>query len=108
VLLGLFFVSRRPFVLAAAVLWACYVPYEYAMKLRILCTGECDIRIDLLLIYQPVAKVFDGSWDSRNLTELADFRGVPMAETRPQLSPRAAIPCWPSRHWLPWRSRSGP
>ena len=28
-----------------------YMPYEMAMHLRWLCTGECNIRIDLLLIY---------------------------------------------------------
>ncbi len=32
-----------------------YVPYEYAMKLRILCSGECNIRVDLLLIYPVLA-----------------------------------------------------
>lgn len=55
VLLGLYVLSRRPVVLVVAVLWAGYVPYEYAMKLRILCTGECNIRIDLLLIYPVLA-----------------------------------------------------
>jgi hypothetical protein len=28
-----------------------HLPYEYAMKLRILCSGECNIRVDLLLLY---------------------------------------------------------
>jgi hypothetical protein len=51
VLVGLYFMSRRRFVLLVAWLWACYVPYEFGMKLRILCSGECNIRIDLLLIY---------------------------------------------------------
>jgi hypothetical protein len=31
--------------------WAAYFPYEMAMKLRLLCSGECNIRIDLLLLY---------------------------------------------------------
>lgn len=35
----------------AAVLWAAYGVYEYLMYARILCTGECNIRVDLLLIY---------------------------------------------------------
>jgi len=30
--------------------WPAYLPYEYAMKLRILCSGECNIRVDLLLV----------------------------------------------------------
>ncbi len=50
-LVWLYILSRKKAVLAAAVLWLCYVPYEYGMKLRILCSGECNIRVDLLLIY---------------------------------------------------------
>jgi hypothetical protein len=34
----------------AALAWSAYVPYEWAMHARILCTGECNIRIDLLLL----------------------------------------------------------
>jgi hypothetical protein len=33
------------------VLWLFYSVYELGMKLRWLCSGECDIRVDLLLIY---------------------------------------------------------
>ena len=43
--------SRHFLVLTAALAWLAYVPYEYGMKLRILCTGECNIRVDLLLLY---------------------------------------------------------
>jgi hypothetical protein len=42
---------RRAPVLVAALAWLAYFPYEQAMKLRILCSGECNIRIDLLLFY---------------------------------------------------------
>jgi hypothetical protein len=49
--LVLFRTSSSRIVLVAALLWLGYLPYEYAMKLRILCSGECNIRIDLLLIY---------------------------------------------------------
>jgi len=52
---GLFMVlyagSRRRLVLVAAGAWFLYVPYEYGMKLRILCSGECNIRVDLLILY---------------------------------------------------------
>ena len=52
---GLFLVlfagSRKRLVLIAAAAWLLYVPYEYAMKLRILCSGECNIRVDLLILY---------------------------------------------------------
>jgi hypothetical protein len=36
---------------AVCVLWAGYGVYEYLMRARILCSGECNIRVDLLLIY---------------------------------------------------------
>lgn len=35
----------------AGLTWLTYFPYELAMKLRVLCSGECNIRIDLLLFY---------------------------------------------------------
>ena len=42
---------RRTVVWAAAVGWLVYAAYETAMARRILCSGECNIRVDLLLIY---------------------------------------------------------
>jgi hypothetical protein len=42
---------RRTVALVAALAWLAYFPYEQAMKLRILCSGECNIRVDLLLFY---------------------------------------------------------
>ena len=44
-------------VLVAAGSWFCYLPYEWGMKLRILCSGECNIRVDLLLIHPLVLLV---------------------------------------------------
>ena len=41
---------RRRFVLVVALLWLGYAVYESLMKARILCSGECNIRVDLLLI----------------------------------------------------------
>ena len=35
----------------AAALWFAYGVYETLMHLRVLCTGECNIRVDLLLFY---------------------------------------------------------
>jgi len=32
-------------------IWGLYALYETGMQQRWLCTGECNIRIDLLLIY---------------------------------------------------------
>ena len=50
-LAALYCISRRRLSLVAAGSWFCYLPYEWGMKLRILCSGECNIRVDLLLIY---------------------------------------------------------
>ncbi len=44
----LFSISRKRFILVTTILWLAYVPYEYGMKFRILCSGECNIRLDLL------------------------------------------------------------
>jgi hypothetical protein len=55
VLLGLYRLSRRRPTLYAAVAWLLYVPYELAMCWRWLCSGECNIRVDLLLIYSVLA-----------------------------------------------------
>jgi hypothetical protein len=46
-----YFKSKRWVVLIAGILWIVYSVYETGMMLRMLCTGECNIRIDLLLIY---------------------------------------------------------
>jgi hypothetical protein len=54
---ALFFLSRKHSCLVAALAWAAYFPYELAMKLRILCSGECNIRVDLLLLYPALILV---------------------------------------------------
>lgn len=54
-LLALYHFSRTRLVLAVSSLWALYIPYEFAMKQRILCTGECNIRLDLVAIYPLLA-----------------------------------------------------
>lgn len=43
--------TQRIFVLVTAILWAIYLLYESAAKLRLICSGECNIRVDLLLMY---------------------------------------------------------
>ncbi|HYN11128.1 MAG TPA: hypothetical protein VET51_00605 [Burkholderiales bacterium] len=45
-----YYLKRKPFVAITALLWAAYAVYESLMKARILCSGECNIRVDLLLI----------------------------------------------------------
>ena len=49
--LWVFIKHKRKSALIAGLSWLVYLAYEYLMKLRILCSGECNIRIDLLLIY---------------------------------------------------------
>jgi hypothetical protein len=52
VLLGLLYARRRNRAAAfAAAGWALYAVYEFGMQRRWLCTGECNIRVDLLLLY---------------------------------------------------------
>jgi hypothetical protein len=48
---ALYWASGRRLVAAAAVLWCLYAFYELAMHRRLLCSGECNIRVDLLLLY---------------------------------------------------------
>ena len=43
--------SRRRVVVAAGVAWLYYGIYELGMQQRLLCSGECNIRIDLLVIH---------------------------------------------------------
>lgn len=42
--------SRRRLILSTALLWLLYAGYEFGMKTRLLCSGECNIRVDLLLL----------------------------------------------------------
>jgi formate hydrogenlyase subunit 3/multisubunit Na+/H+ antiporter MnhD subunit len=43
--------SHRRTAVVGGVLWLLYGLYETGMKQRWLCSGECNIRVDLLLIY---------------------------------------------------------
>jgi hypothetical protein len=52
----LYVTSGRWLVAATAVVWLVYTVYEYSMHQRWLCTGDCNIRLDLLLLY-PVLLV---------------------------------------------------
>lgn len=51
ILLGLGLRARRTTAIVGGVLWLLYALYETGMKQRWLCSGECNIRVDLLLIY---------------------------------------------------------
>ena len=43
--------GREKATLVATVTWALYAAYEYTIYRRWLCSGECNIRVDLLLLY---------------------------------------------------------
>lgn len=43
--------ARRWGVVTVGVVWALYAAYETGMHQRWLCSGECNIRVDLVLIY---------------------------------------------------------
>jgi hypothetical protein len=69
--------ARRS-LLVAGVAWLLYGGYEYAMKRRLLCSGECNIRVDLLLIYSILLVV-----TLLALVTYLSFLRRPRAPTRP-------------------------
>ena len=44
----------------SAVVWLAYAAYEVTLYLRLLCSGECNIRVDVLLIFPGLLIV--GAW----------------------------------------------
>ena len=44
-------VLHRGLATAAGVMWLMYSLWEFAIKQRWLCRGDCDIRADLIFIY---------------------------------------------------------
>ena len=52
---GLWVWRQRRAMGIAALGWGAYGAYELLMKARVLCSGECNIRVDLLLIYPVLA-----------------------------------------------------
>jgi hypothetical protein len=50
-LVGLGRSRGRRTAIVVGVTWLLYAAYETAMQLRWLCSGECNIRVDLLLMY---------------------------------------------------------
>ena len=47
--------SRSALARYTGMAWLVYAVYELGMKARVLCSGECNIRVDLLLIYPAFA-----------------------------------------------------
>jgi hypothetical protein len=50
-LLGLGLRAGRRVAVGVGIAWLAYSMYEFSIKQRWLCSGECNIRVDLLLIY---------------------------------------------------------
>lgn len=48
---ALWLTTRMPGARAAGIAWLLYAGYEFLMYARVLCTGECNIRVDLLLLW---------------------------------------------------------
>ncbi len=55
VLLGVGRYARRRVVAGVGIAWLLYSLYEFGMRQRWLCSGECNIRVDLLVIYPMLA-----------------------------------------------------
>lgn len=49
--------TRVPGSATAAVAWLLYAIYEYFMYARVLCSGDCNIRVDLLVLWPALLVV---------------------------------------------------
>lgn len=56
---GIWLWRGMPSAAAAAVLWLAYALYELLVYVRLLCSGDCNIRVDLLLVW-PLLVVVNG------------------------------------------------
>ncbi len=69
-------IARTRSATVVAGVWAGYAAYEYLMFRRVLCSGECNIRIDLLFIH-PVLLVVSVWAAGTSLWQLATKQGRP-------------------------------
>lgn len=51
IMLGVWALTRRRGAAVLIALWLSYALYEFLMYRRVLCSGECNIRVDLLFLY---------------------------------------------------------
>ncbi len=57
VFLAIYRLSRRKVAAGSALAWLGYALYEYAIYRRWVCSGECNIRVDLLLLYPALVVI---------------------------------------------------
>jgi hypothetical protein len=55
--LAAYFWKRGALSGLVSALWVLYTFYEHLMKWRVLCSGECNIRADLLVLYPALLVV---------------------------------------------------
>lgn len=70
------YARRVRLTLSAGLCWSLYAGYEQMMKWRILCSGECNIRIDLLGIYPLLMLLSAGALIAIALRLLAASRAI--------------------------------
>ena len=63
--LAAYFWKRGALTGLVAALWVLYTVYEHLMKWRVLCSGDCNVRADLLVLYPALFVV--------SLAALAEF-----------------------------------
>lgn len=78
----LFAMSRRRACLIAGLLWLFPVPYEFLVQTN--CTGECNIRVDLLLVL-PLEIIVLYKMSRTAFGSFVEFRRAKKAVSRPDL-----------------------
>jgi hypothetical protein len=74
VMAAVYAATRSRLAAGASVLWLLYAAYEHLMHFRVLCAGECNIRVDLLVLYPlllaaTLAGLAHGAWRRRGRAE---------------------------------------
>ncbi len=78
----LFAISRRRACLIAGLLWLLPIPYEFWVQTN--CTGECNIRVDLLLVL-PLEVIVLYQMSRTAFGSFGEFRRAKKAASRPDL-----------------------
>ena len=73
----LFAMSRRRACLIAGLLWLLPIPYEFWVQTN--CTGECNIRVDMLLVL-PLEVIVLYKMSRTAFGTIVEFRRVKKAE----------------------------